>query len=185
MRYTFLLIFSLLLISAAFSQDQNTKESRKQASERKKQQRETEMENQFRQTDTLLTGKRFVLEANYLKFSSGDRVPVTATLNFITVDSLSSTIQVGSYQRAGYNGLGGFTEGGRVSNWNLRKDEKRKNFFLSFTVTGDYGTYDINMSIDYTGYSDATLNSIRSGSITFQGNVVSDEESSVFKGQKH
>ena len=186
LRWICFFLMSLFLSGGLTAQDQKTiPETKKEASQRKKEERQAKIESQYKQMTSLLQGKKFVLEAHFLKPTSGDRFPVSATLNFISVDSLSAVIQVGSFQRVGYNGVGVVTMQGKISNWKLEKDDKRKNFYLTMTVRGDYNTYDVTMSIDYSGYSDATLNGIRAGNLTFNGNVVSKEETIIFKGQKH
>jgi hypothetical protein len=186
LRWICFSLMSLFLSGGLTAQDQKMiPETKKEASQRKKEERQAKIESQYKQMNSLLKGKKFVLEAHFLKTTSGDRFPVSATLNFISVDSLSAVIQVGSFQRVGYNGVGGVTMQGKISNWKLEKDDKRKNFYLTMTVRGDYNTYDVTMSIDYSGYSDATLNGIRAGNLTFNGNVVSKEETIIFKGQKH
>jgi len=184
MRWICFLLMCLFLSGGLFSQDQKTvKETKKEASQRKKEERKVKIENQYKLTDSLLEGKIFVLEAHFLKVSSGERFSVPATLNFVSVDSLSAVIQVGSFQRVGYNGVGGFTVQGRIYNWKFEKNDKGKNFYLTMTIQGNIDIYDVSMSIDYAGYADATLNGINSGKLTFEGNLVSKEASVIFKGQ--
>ena len=81
------------------------KETKEEASQRKKEEKKAKIESQYKLTDSLLKGKKFVLEAQFLKYSNGDRVNVVSTLNFISIDSLSAVIQVGLMQRVGYNGV--------------------------------------------------------------------------------
>jgi hypothetical protein len=184
MRWICFLLMCLFLSGGLFSQDQKTvKETKKEASQRKKEERKVKIENQYKLTDSLLEGKIFVLEAHFLKVNSGERFSVPATLNFVSVDSLSAVIQVGSFQRVGYNGVGGFTVQGRIYNWKFEKNDKGKNFYLTMTIQGNIDIYDVSMSIDYAGYADATLNGINSGKLTFEGNLVSKEASVIFKGQ--
>ena len=49
-------------------------------------------------------------------------------------------------------------------------------------IQGNIDIYDVSMSIDYEGYATATLNGINSGKLTFEGNLVSEDKTSVFKG---
>jgi len=184
MRWICFLLLSLLLSGGLFAQDQKTvKETRKEASQRKKEEKNAKIASQYKLTDSLLRGKKFVLEAHFLKYSNGNRVNVVSTLNFISIDSLSAVIQVGSMQRIGYNGVGGVTVQGRISNWKLEKNDKQKNFYLTLSIQGNVDIYDVSISIDYAGYASATLNGINTGRLTFEGNVVSKEETVIFKGQ--
>jgi len=184
MRWICFLLMSLLLSGGLFAQDQKTgKETKKEASQRKKEEKNAKIASQYKLTDSLLRGKKFVLEAHFLKYSNGNRVNVVSTLNFISIDSLSAVIQVGSMQRVGYNGVGGVTVQGRISNWKLEKNDKQKNFYLTLSIQGNVDIYDVSISIDYAGYATATLNGINTGRLTFEGNVVSKEETVIFKGQ--
>jgi hypothetical protein len=184
MRWTCLLLISLFLSGSAFSQEKKAAgETRKEAAQRKKDERNAKIEQQYKQTDILLEGKRFVLEARFLKNRDGERFPVASTLNFVAIDSLSATIQVGSVHRVGYNGVGGFTVQGRITNWKLEKNPKARNFYLILTIQGNIDIYDVNIDIDYAGYATATLNGINSGRLSFEGNVVSTDETRTFKGQ--
>ena len=184
MRWLYLLLISLFLCGGLIAQDKNTKEeTKKEISQRKKDEKKAKIEKLYKHTDSLLTSRRFVLEAQFLRNNIGERTNVVTTLNFISIDSLYGVIQVGSVQRFGYNGVGGITVQGRVINWKLEKDEKAKNFFLVLTIQGNVDIYDINMTIDYTGYATATLNGVNTGKLIFEGNLVPLETTSVFKGQ--
>lgn len=183
MRWICLILISLILSEGIIAQDQKTtKETRKEAAQQKKEKKKAEIERQYKHTDSLLTGRRFILEAQFLINNIGQRVNVITTLNFISIDSLAGVIQVGNPQRVGYNGVGGVTVQGRVINWKLEKDNKRKNFFLTMTIQGNIDIYDVSMTIDCTGYTSATLNGVNTGKLIFEGNLVSRKESSVFKG---
>jgi len=183
MRWICLILISLFLSGGLIAQNQKTtKETKKEASERKKEEKKAEIERQYQHTDSLLTGRRFILEAQFLRNNIGQRVNVITTLNFISVDSLAGVIQVGNTQRVGYNGVGGVTVQGRVIDWKLVKDDKKKDFFLTMTIQGNIDIYDISMTIDYSGYTTATLNGVNTGKLIFEGNLVSRKGSSVFKG---
>ena len=184
MRWICLLLITLFLSGGLIAQNQKmTKEAKKEASDKKKAEKEAKIEQQFKATDTLLTSRRFVLEAQFLRNNRGMRVDVISTLNFISIDSLLGVIQVGNPQRVGYNGVGGVTVQGRLINWKLEKDTKRKSFFLVMTIQANIDIYDISMTIDYSGYASATLNGVNTGKLIFEGNIVPRENSSVFKGQ--
>jgi hypothetical protein len=183
MRYMFLLLMSLLLSGGLMAQEQKTsKEMKKEAADRKKAEKQAQADSLFKQTDTLVRGRRFVLEAQYLRNDQGGRATVSSNLNFISVDSLAAVIQVGSVQRSGYNGVGGVTVEGRVINWKCDKDDKHQNFYLTLSVQGNRDIYDIAISIDYSGYAQATISGINTAKIIFEGNLVPAESSNTYKG---
>lgn len=184
MRWIYLLLISLFICGSLIAQDKKpVKETKEEISQRKKEEKKAKIENLYKHTDSLLTGRKFVLEAQFMRNNIGARVNVISTLNFIAIDSLSGVIQVGSSQRFGYNGVGGITVQGRVINWKLAKDDKAKDFFLELTIQANVDIYDINMNIDYSGYATATLNGVNTGKLIYEGNLVSLETTSVFKGQ--
>jgi hypothetical protein len=184
MRWICVFLMSLVISGGLFAQNKETvKETKKEASQRKKEEKKAEIERQYKQTTMLLEGKKFVLEAQFLKNDKGERVNVVSNLNFISIDSLSGVIQLGSNNRFGYNGVGGVTVQGRITTWKFEKDDIRKNFYLTLTIQGNIDIYDISMNIDYSAYATATLSGINTGKLTFEGNLVSREETTTFKGQ--
>ena len=183
MRYFNLLLICLLVSGGLLAQEQKTtKETKKEASARKKAEQAAKTDSLFKMTDSLLAGKQFVLEAKFLRNSKGTRITATTNLNFISVDSVDGVIQIGSAQWAGYNGVGGITEQGKISNWKVDRNDKKKNFYVTWTIQTKYTVLDISMSVNYEGYSSATLNGMKSGSLTFEGNLSPTEKSSMFKG---
>ena len=184
MRWICFLLISIFISGGLAAQDkQAVKSAKKEAAQRKKVEKAMQAERQYKAMDSLLKGKKFVLEARFLKTRDGNRSTVSSILNFISVDSLSATIQVGTMQRAGYNGVGGYTVQGKIQSWKLETDPGHKNFYLMMTVQGNRNTYDVSMNIDGSGYADATLTALNSGRLTFEGNVVSKEETVIYKGQ--
>ena len=113
-----------------------------------------------------------MLEADYFSNRMGDRMPVTSSLNFISVDSSNFVLQIGRNSGTGYNGVGGITAEGNASRYNVQTDDKRKSFYVSFSVTTAIGAYDINMSVSSDGYASATLTGLRSGQLIYTGGLV-------------
>jgi len=180
MKPFIILSLCLFLGNGLIGQDSKT------TKESKKEQRKAKMEAEYKMTDSILSARKFVLEAHQLRNKQGAQINVTPNLNFVSVDSLRAVIQIGSNERAGYNGVGGITVDGKVSNWKYAKDDKRKTFTIFLTVQSDLqGIYDVNMTVDYSGYADASISGMRSGRLTFSGVVHPREDSSVFKGQSH
>ncbi|HYW94496.1 MAG TPA: DUF4251 domain-containing protein [Bacteroidales bacterium] len=148
----------------------------------KKMVRDSTLQLKFEQTKQMLEGRDFVLEADYLANKFGERMPVTSSLNFISVKDSTSVLQIGRNTGIGYNGVGGVTTEGTISRYKLNTDQKKKNFFLSFSVMSPLGSFDINMSVGADGYARATLTGITGGQLTYTGYLVTTENSSVYKG---
>lgn len=142
-----------------------------------------ELMKHYNFTSQLIENKRFVIEANYLSDNYGNRIVVNSNLNFIRVDSATAVLQVGSNSGIGYNGVGGITAEGRISNWKVNKNEKRKNFSITFTVMTSIGIYDIVMFVGAEGNTTATLSGMSAGRLIYDGDMVAPSKSRVYKGQ--
>jgi len=148
----------------------------------KKKERKERDEKRYSLIKQSIENKAFVLEADNLRDRYGNRAFVSSNINFVSVDSTIAVIQIGSNSHIGPNGVGGVTAKGQVSNWKLKENKKTKSFLLSFTVMTNIGIYDLHFTIGGT-YATARLTGLRAGELTFEGQVVPIEDSSVFEGQ--
>ncbi len=169
------LILSLGFFSTLMAQDEMTREERKQAKKER-------IEKQYKTTEHILENREFVLEANFLGNRYGQRIPVTSTLNFIMVDSTDAVIQIGSQSGVGYNGVGGITTEGQVTDFELNKNDKKNNFSLSMNVMTNLGIYDIFMNISADGHASARISGLRGGQLTYTGVIVPENQSYVYQG---
>jgi hypothetical protein len=167
-----------LLFISLYSNSQDGKLSRE---EKKEAKREKELYS-FQVVDSMLSNKRFILEADFLENKYGDRSPVMSNVNFILVDSLRAVLQTGSSSIYGSNGVGGATAEGTVSRLKITKNLKNLSFTLWFTVTSQIGIYDVAMTINADKQARATISGTTPGKLTYVGRVVDINNSSVFKG---
>lgn len=175
-----LAIFLSLIISASILFAQGNDEN---AVLTRKEKRNAELEKDFQLTKSMLENKDFVLETNFLQDRHGNRIPVNSTINFVSVDSTEAIIQIGSNFRIGPNGVGGVTAKGRITKWELTENQKNKAFTLSMNVMTTIGIYDLFINISASGRGTATLTGMTSGRLTFDGDLVPWEKSSVYIGQ--
>lgn len=173
-------IFLSLIISASILFAQGNDEN---AVLTRKEKRNAELEKDFQLTKSMLENKDFVLETNFLQDRHGNRIPVNSNINFVSVDSTEAIIQIGSNFRIGPNGVGGVTAKGNISKWELTEDQKHKAFTLSMNVMTSTGIYDLFLNISASGRGTATLTGMTSGRLTFDGDLVPWEKSSVYIGQ--
>jgi hypothetical protein len=189
------IIFSLLILSTALgaysqateqqNEQQNSKELRQVAKQERKIKAEEEQTRLGKITNLMLTYKRFVLEADYVGNQTGNRIPVTSNLNFIIVDSNKVTLQLGSFQGVGINGVGGVTVDGNITNYQLHKIDGRRgnvSYYVSMTIISSVGNYDISMNVGDTGRADARVSGTVSGQLNYYGNLVPLSLSRVYKG---
>ncbi|MFA5326162.1 MAG: DUF4251 domain-containing protein [Prolixibacteraceae bacterium] len=149
----------------------------------KKEKRNAETEKQYQITKSMLENRDFVLQTDFLQDRYGNRFFVSSNINFVAVDSAEAVIQIGSNYRLGPNGVGGVTAKGQITKWKLTSNNKNKTFGLSINVMTPIGIYDLYFSIGASGGGTATLTGLSSGRLTFDGNLVPWEDSSVYVGQ--
>ena len=175
---------SLFLMMGLFglmdnSNAQNTKLTRQELKEARK----TELTMNFNILDSLLNAKSFVLEADYLQGRYGDRIPVMSNLNFIKVNESTGILQTGSSFSQGYNGVGGVTAEGAIDSWKVYKDAKRMNYTVHFSLITNIGHYDVLLNVSANTRASATITGLWPGRLTWDGHLVTIDNSRVFKGQ--
>lgn len=158
-------------------------DTRKLTRKEKRELRDKEMEIQFPKTLKLIEEREFILNTEYLILRDGSKIPVDSRINFISVDSTKSTIQTGSGSAYGYNGLGGITADGRVTNVNLTKNDNRRTIYLTLDVASVNSRFRIFFQINADGSARANITTLTSsGSLTFEGKVKALYQAGVFKG---
>lgn len=165
--------------STVYSNSQDTKPDKKS----RKEARKVEMETNFRVIDSLLYTGRYVLEANILQGKYGDRIPVSSTLNFIRVEGPNGILQTGSDIRQGYNGVGGVTAEGSINDYRVSRETKNLSHTVTFNLLTNLGTFDIFMNVSADNNATATISGSTSGRLTWDGHLVTLDNSRVFKGQ--
>jgi Domain of unknown function (DUF4251) len=148
----------------------------------KKELRKAQMNANFIILDSLLNAKSFVLEADFLQNTYGDRISVVSNLNFVKVDKSKGVLQTGSDFRVGYNGVGGVTAQGTVGGWKLSKNLKSLSYSLRFNLLTNIGDYDIFMTVTSDNHATATITGSGPGRLTWEGHLKTVNNSGVFKG---
>lgn len=161
---------------------QDGSDNKKKSRQERKKERQEKIAINFEITKDILENKAYILEAHTLNDRYGQSVPVSSTINFVEVDSTEAVIQTGNPYFVGYNGLGGVTAKGRITNYELIVNEKKKNFRVNLSVSTTIGMYDVQMYIDALGDASATLYGMRGKSITYHGDLVPDLNSKVYEG---
>ena len=182
---TFLMAFVFVL--GTYSQDEvqqlSQKEIKKLQKEQKKAQRAADEERMAEVTNFMVHQQQFVLDADFLSDKYGQRVSVTPTINFVLVDSLVGTVQFGSAQEIGYNGVGGITVDGRVTKYEYSViGKKEDSYSIRMILMSSLGTYDITLMVNSQGYTDAQIRGNWSGQLNYHGKLVPLTLSRVYKG---
>ena len=178
-----LLCFGIMLHAGA--QDDlslSKKEIKRFQKEQRKLDQKAELERMGGITKWMVTSQQFVLEANDLSDRYGNRVPVSSTINFIMVDSSTGVMQLGNAYSMGYNGVGGTTLEGRISEYKVRTIGKKKEAWsVSWTLSSTLGTYNISLTVSANGNADASIRSNWPGNINYHGNLVPISRARIYK----
>jgi len=157
--------------------------SRQDSAMIRKEKRKAEIEKQYQLTKEMVESKNFVLESDFLQNRYGYRFWVSPVINFVKVEpNNEAVIQIGSDYRIGANGVGGVTAKGRITQWKVTQNKKNKTFDVTMFVSTPIGHYDVYFSILPSGQAIARLSGIYGGRLTFDGDLVSADESSVYEG---
>lgn len=187
MKTILTLLISFVLVLGAYSQEEvqqlSKKELKKLQKEQKKADQTAEEERMAEVTNFMVHQQQFVLEADYLSDKYGQRAPVTPTINFVLVDSLVGTVQFGSAEQIGYNGVGGLTVDGRVTKYEYQVvGKKEDSYSIRMILMASIGTYDITLMVNSQGFADATIRGNWSGQLNYHGKLVPLTLSRVYKG---
>jgi Na+-transporting methylmalonyl-CoA/oxaloacetate decarboxylase gamma subunit len=187
MKTLLTLLLAFVFVLGAFSQEEtqqlSKQEIKKLQKEQKKAEKAAEEERMAEVTRFMVHQQQFVLEADYLSDKYGQRVPVTTTINFILVDSVAGTVQFGSAEAIGYNGVGGVTVDGRVTKYEYSViGKKEDSYSIRLILMSSIGTYDITLMVNSQGYADASIRGNWSGQLNYHGKLVPLTLSRVYKG---
>ena len=187
MKTLLTLLVTFVFVLGAFSQEEtkqlSQKEIKKLQKEQKKAAKAAEEERMAEVTRYMVQQHQFVLEADFLSDKYGSRVPVTTTINFVLIDSLVGTVQFGSAQAIGYNGVGGVTVDGRITKYEYSKiGKKEDSYSIRLIFMSSIGTYDITLMVNSQGYADASIRGNWSGQLNYHGKLVPLTLSRVYKG---
>ena len=124
----------------------------------------------------------FVLEADYIIPRTGASIYVSSNTNFISIQGNQATIQLAlSNQYSGFNGIGGITLDGTISNEKISVDKKGN---LNYTVNVQGAALSAMVTFNMpagTNRCTATVTPNFSGNIvTFSGYVYPSDMSNVY-----
>jgi len=185
------ILFTLLILGLSMpsiaqeskASKQDRKEQRQYEKEKRKEEQALEKELKKEMTKKMVELQRFVLEADQLSDKYGQRVQVSPTINFIMIDSLQGTIQLGSAFNVGYNGVGGTTVDGRITKYLVNKTGRKKDSYsIQLIFMSAIGTYDINLLVGSGGSASATIRGNWSGQLNYHGQLIPLGMSRVYKG---
>lgn len=130
--------------------------------------------------EQMMKTRNFILEADNLRQEASRSYNVQPNLNFVKVNDDNAVIQMGSTTGVGFNGLGGITIEGDVTDYEL--DTSDGNYNVNFTVDSPSGFFDVFVDTSDPQIAEARVSSIRGNQITFSGKLVPPSSASVTTG---
>ncbi len=131
-----------------------------------------------------LQQKQFLVEVDRITGRYGVQTFVQPTTNFVFIDSSEAVIQWAFINQIGFNGLGGVTLEGRVSQYQLNEPRNYKRpVQLRMTIFGTaLGTLDAWMEVTADLQTVIRLSSQWGHRFTVYGNLKAIEEQVIYKG---
>jgi len=154
-------VFAFLTGTAIFAQSSDSKSGKKT-----KEEKEAEKIVLFNKVDSLVKYQQFVFQAEFNPGS--DEV-------FVVIDSSYAMIQNGNR-----NNLEG-----RVTKYDVTKNEKNKTLSITIMMRGSMSNGDIFLFIDSSGVGRAKINSSFPGDFSFNGSLIDFESSNIYEGGAH
>jgi len=181
-RLVVIILLGILLFNASAQEETLSK---KQKREERREIKKFEAEKNERIITKIIDDRKFVLEADYIKSKNGQTIPVTSNINFIMVDSVKAIFQFGSANTIGINGIGGVTVEGKITNFEVQKNEKAKSYYIQLNIAATGGFYDIQLIITSTGNASAQINALSQHKLEYSGRLLPLQSSRVHKGMSY
>lgn len=179
MRNYFLIIFILSLCTSGLAQE-NPKISKRE----KKELKQKESQANKKALIELLENKAWVIEAHTVLDRYNNSFQLNPSLNFIGVNGDEGAMQLGFNGLIGWNGVGGITIDGKVTNYEFVEGKEKQGPSLTLRFQGrGMGSANISISVNTSGQATARVSGDFGDRITFSGMIVPLENSTVYKGQ--
>lgn len=132
---------------------------------------------------SLVKNKAFVMEASTLRGKYSYSHQVSPNTNFIKIENDEVTVQTAGGFNPGYNGLGGITLNGKITDYEILSDEGETNIsVLVYFTTPVLGASTLNLNIQPEGFANANITTNWGGRASFHGRVFGLEDNQVYEG---
>ncbi len=183
-----LLIITLSVPNIGMAQKKQItkKEQRKLEKQKKKEERKKRSLNSRKFYAKLIKNKQFVFQATRLYGPAGNYYSVTPDINFVAIKGNKIILQFGFQGVLGWNGVGGVTAEGFLTNYRFYPGKNNKQ---ALTVTAHiqpkYGGSSpfFTMNISNDGSADIQVTLDNGGVLRMGGQVYAPSQASVYKGQ--
>jgi type II secretory pathway pseudopilin PulG len=170
--------FSATIVNAQSEREQR-KAERAECNKQEKQQLEANREKLL----YLVEERQLVLEAHTLYDRRQNTYPVSPSTNFVAINGKTATIQIAFPGAIGRNGVGGVTIDGRVSSYEVSHKKRSAPITINAQVSSaTLGNSTLTLKIYDNGTARASVRGSFGTEVSFAGNVVNFENTTVYKG---
>ncbi|WP_430810273.1 MULTISPECIES: DUF4251 domain-containing protein [unclassified Carboxylicivirga] len=178
--FSLLVAFSLLSMAQENQTEKMTRKERRALQKQEQAERTAELSKLL---EVAIDEQQWVLEANVLQNKRGASVNVNSNLNFIAVEGDEAFVQLGSSTGMGQNGVGGVSVRGRVSKYEVKKNDKKGTYFITVYITSALGSFDIRLDSNASGQiANASVQGNTSRRVQYRGILLPVSMSNVYKG---
>ena len=173
-----------LVISLAVINTSEAQEKQKLSKKEKKELKKQEQLKAKKEVVDLLNSRKWVIEAHTVFDRYNQSYQLNPTLNFVGINGEEGAIQLGFDGLIGWNGVGGITLDGKVTQYEVKvgKEKASPTVTLRFRGRG-VGSATLFITVNSSKQATARVSGDFGGRITFAGIIKSLEESTVYKGQ--
>lgn len=177
-------VLLLMIAISAASTFAQVSEKKLSKAEKKAMRKEKE-EKQLEEITTMIHAKAWVIEAHTVYDRTNRSYQINPTLNFVGVNGDEGAIQLGFDGVSGWNGIGGITLDGKITDYEIKegKQGQAPTLTLRFQGRAGIGSARIIITVNSSGQATARYTGDHGDRVTFAGQIVPLAESRVYKGQ--
>ncbi len=184
MKKFVLILLSALFVITGFAQEVSKKEARQAKREAEKK----EAHEKYLKAVQLMKDKTFIVTAQTITFRSGQQIFPDESINFLKVNEGKGVIQIAprTAMNPGFNGLGGITIEGDLSNVKESENKKKNHYTMSFTINGLAGTAQITVNLYGSDQASVMVQGMYSGvSFTLNGILEAVGDATIYQGSDY
>jgi hypothetical protein len=160
-KLSIFLVLLLFILPKGFSQEKSRKEL--------KAERKIALQKQI---DSLVNSREFVFIGTFAHPQGQRSVNLASNSNFMKfyTDSISSDMPFyGKAYNVGYGGDSGLKFAGKAEKYTVKKE--KKNYQIDAVVKGDHDSFQIFLSVSFSGGASLSINSNNRNPISYSGDI--------------
>ncbi|HDO06230.1 MAG TPA: DUF4251 domain-containing protein [Bacteroidetes bacterium] len=181
------LVAGLLFGEVAYAQSKELTKKEKHHLERLRKKKERSMKRAISREyyTKLLKEKYFVFQADFLIGAHGESFVLSPDINFMSVNGNKVILQFGFNNAIGWNGVGGITVRGTLSNYQVHLGKKKNNLSMSTNMylIGPGLPPGISLNVSDDGTAQLMVQPAGGPPFVVYGQIVSPKKANIFVGQ--